>query len=124
MPSGFGRRAVFDMDKNHLFLQGMLAAIIFIRDVVSRQGSTFEPGSLAQWPSRPFRSGVMYQIEEAKALRIKFEVAPFILSVILSPLPILVPLPQRVTMLEQKGLVWKFCMVWGMRCSGSARVRE
>lgn len=83
--------------------------------------------SQAHWLSGhhcPFRSGVMYQIEEAKALRIKFEVAPFILSVILSPLPTLAPLPQRVAILEQKGLVWKFCMVWGMRCSGSARVRE
>lgn len=47
----------------------------------------------------------MYQIEEAKALRIKFELATFILSVILSPLPTLAPLPQRVAMLEQKGLV-------------------
>ena len=48
VPSAFGGRAGFDMDKSHVFPQGMLAAITFVwsgaEDGLDRAGMGYETG--------------------------------------------------------------------------------
>lgn len=71
----------------------------------------------------PLGSGIRYKVSGARTLRDSLS-SPSSFKCELSPVSLLVLVPQRGAVLEQEVFVWDFGFCWGARCGGPSSDRD